>query len=83
MHLLRQQDIPSDFARCVGDEDNRGGIIFAQQLGKVIKGSQILSQGCSSSQTSIYIDATFHLPDYKGGGGGSLELTPETGPWPT
>ena len=42
MHLLRQQDIPSDFARCVADEDNRGGIIFAQQLGKVIKGSQIL-----------------------------------------
>ena len=57
---------PLRLACCVADEDNRGGIIFAQQLGKVIKGSQILSQGCSSTHTSIHVDATFHLPDYKG-----------------
>lgn len=27
------------------DENNRAGIIFPQQFGKVIKGSQILSRG--------------------------------------
>lgn len=48
-------------ALCISNEDNRGGIIFAQQLGKVIKGSQILSLGCSSAHTSIHVDATFHL----------------------
>lgn len=40
-------------AQRVGDEDNRGGIIFAQQLGKVIKGSQIPPQECSRTHTSI------------------------------
>lgn len=40
-------------AQHVGDEDNRGGIIFAQQLRKVIKGSQIPLQECSRTHTSI------------------------------
>ena len=57
---------PLRLARYVGDEDNRGGIIFAQQLGKVIKSSQILPQGCSQTHSSIYADATFHLSNYKG-----------------
>lgn len=70
---------PLRLARCVGDEDNRAGIIFAQQLGKVIKGSQILSQGCSSKPRSVDIDTTFHLTTTRRF---SCFNPKKRGPWP-
>ena len=67
---------PFRLIHCVTDENNREGIIFAQQLGKVIKGSQILPQGRCHTLASIHVDATFHLSDCKGP---YLCLTSKTG----
>lgn len=74
MCSVPQQDIPSDVARCVGDEDNRGGIIFLQQLGKVIKGSHILSLGVAVHTYSFTSTQHFISPS----GRLSLALTPSS-----
>lgn len=51
----------------VADEDNRGSIIFAQQLGKVIKGSRALPQeDASDAHACIGLEVTFHFRDYSG-----------------
>lgn len=39
----------------VTDEDNRGSIIFAQQLGKVIKGSRALPQETPAMHTHALV----------------------------